>query len=378
MFFVMILTAWCALHAYVGWRAASVPAVSRRLPRKWLLAGVAVLALSLPLGRVLGSVVGEGLAAPVELLSMHWLGTLFLISSCLLIVDVVTGFGWWLRRWLSELRAAALVVGALLAAIATVQGVRPPVVRDHEVTLANLPAALDGTVLVAISDLHVGALLGPDWLATRVDQVLAQKPDLVVALGDLVEGHGMSDDGAVVAQLQRLTAATDVWAVVGNHERHGGESGGARLLERAGFQLLRNQWQQVRPGLVLAGIEDTDRHRDGNAAAARADVRDRIDSALAGRSIDAATIFLEHRPGQLAQLAAANVGLTLAGHTHGGQLWPFGYLVGLTVPVLGGRVDVDNMPLIVCRGTGTWGPRMRLWRPGELLRITLRAGPVKT
>jgi hypothetical protein len=62
----------------------------------------------------------------------------------------------------------------------------------------------------------------------------------------------------------------------------------------------------------------------------------------------------------------------LGAHTHGGQIWPFGYLTRLSYPLLGGRYEVGGMPVIVCRGTGTWGPRMRLWRPGEILRVTLR------
>jgi predicted MPP superfamily phosphohydrolase len=62
----------------------------------------------------------------------------------------------------------------------------------------------------------------------------------------------------------------------------------------------------------------------------------------------------------------------LCGHTHGGQIWPFGYLTRLTYPLLAGRYEVGGMPVIVSRGAGTWGPRMRLWRPGEILRVTLR------
>ena len=63
----------------------------------------------------------------------------------------------------------------------------------------------------------------------------------------------------------------------------------------------------------------------------------------------------------------------LCGHTHGGQIWPFGYLVRLFYPLLEGRYDVGGMTAIVSRGAGTWGPRMRLWQPGDILRVTLKA-----
>jgi predicted MPP superfamily phosphohydrolase len=56
---------------------------------------------------------------------------------------------------------------------------------------------------------------------------------------------------------------------------------------------------------------------------------------------------------------------------HSYVFWPFGYLVRLRYPLLEGRYEVDSMTIIVCRGTGTWGPRMRLWRPSEILRIML-------
>jgi predicted MPP superfamily phosphohydrolase len=62
----------------------------------------------------------------------------------------------------------------------------------------------------------------------------------------------------------------------------------------------------------------------------------------------------------------------LCGHTHGGQIWPLSYLVRRTYPLLTGQYEVSGMPVIVSRGAGTWGPRMRLWRPGEILCVTLR------
>jgi hypothetical protein len=63
----------------------------------------------------------------------------------------------------------------------------------------------------------------------------------------------------------------------------------------------------------------------------------------------------------------------LSGHTHDGQIWPFNYIVKAIYPFVSGYYDVSGMPLIVCRGTGTWGPRMRLWRRGEIVRIVLHA-----
>ena len=86
-----------------------------------------------------------------------------------------------------------------------------------------------------------------------------------------------------------------------------------------------------------------------------------------------ALVLLSHRPEALPAAARSGVGLMLSGHTHDGQIWPFGLLVGRIYPVLSGRAQVEGMTLIVSRGTGTWGPRMRLWHPSEIVRITLRS-----
>lgn len=85
-------------------------------------------------------------------------------------------------------------------------------------------------------------------------------------------------------------------------------------------------------------------------------------------------MLLSHSPLEVDRAARAGEGLMLAGHTHGGQVWPFDYLVRRWYPLLEGRYEVEGMTAIVSRSAGSWGPRMRLWAPGEIARITLRAG----
>ncbi|MCJ7686747.1 MAG: metallophosphoesterase, partial [Desulfobacteraceae bacterium] len=293
---------------------------------------------------------------------MNWMGFLFLTFIPLFAIDLVTLFGFLMPRISSRLRGWTLLVGAGLSMIAFFQGLRPPVVEKYEVSLPGLPDAMDGTVLVALSDMHLGSQLGERWLAARVAQVKAQQPDIVVLLGDIFEGHGPPEDQLIVT-LKQLTAPLGIWAVPGNHEFHGG--GNMSLFEEMSFNLLRNSWAEVRPGIVLAGVDDlTARRRNGQGG-------DPISQALVGRP-PGASILLSHTPWEAERAAKAGVGLMLCGHTHGGQIWPFDYLVRSRYPLLEGRYEVDGMTVIVCRGTGTWGPRMRLWRPSEILRVTLR------
>jgi len=365
MFGTMLLTIWTLLLLYVSWRAASVPAIERRFPRPLFAAFVAAIWSTFAFGRLLGGDGGGRAAALLELVGMHALAVFFILAVPLLAVDLVTGFGILVRCRVGTLHGWAIVVGLAMAGVAFVQGTRPPEVTTHEVRLAGLPTALEGTVIVALSDFHLGSLLDGEWLAARVAQVEAQRPDVVVLLGDLLEGHG-APPRALAEGLGGFRAPLGVFAVTGNHEYHGGRDDTVRALEEAGLRVLRDRWVEVRPGLVLAGVDDlTSRRR-------RAAAGDFVGAALAGRP-PGAVVLLSHSPLELERAAAAGAGLVLCGHTHGGQIWPFGYLVRRVYPRLAGRYQVGEATVIVSRGAGTWGPRMRLWKRGEILRVMLRA-----
>jgi hypothetical protein len=129
---------------------------------------------------------------------------------------------------------------------------------------------------------------------------------------------------------------------------------------------LRDRAAALAPGLVLAGVDDLGARRQFGGG------EQAIERALAGRP-PGAVVLLSHSPAQVKTAASLGVGLMLCGHTHNGQIWPFNYLVRLSNPLVGGRYEVGGMTVIVGRGTGTWGPRMRLWQPGEILLITLRS-----
>jgi uncharacterized protein len=237
------------------------------------------------------------------------------------------------------------------------------------VQLAGLPPERDGLVLVELSDLHLGTLINHNWMTRLVERVNELHPDLVVLVGDIVDGNvGRAE--ALRPVLSQLRAPLGVWAVTGNHEYYAGVEPCVRLFQDAGYTVLRDRPAQVVPGLVLAGVDDLTAKRqlklDGKP----------MEKALALRP-PGATILLSHSPWQADVAARLGAGLMLSGHTHNGQLWPFSALVRLRYPLIGGRYEVNGMPVIVCRGTGTWGPRMRLWLPGEIVRVKLRVPDLK-
>jgi uncharacterized protein len=370
LFLTTALSIWAGMHCYVFWRLSSIPWVGSHIPHLALWVAAGVLWASYPLARMLDARGLQAVSWPLEYLAANWIGLLFLLFWALLLIDVVTLGGWAFARHAPMLRGWAVVSAGTLALIALLQAVRQPVVTDYEVPLPGLPPERDGTVLVVVSDLHLGNLLGHSWLTHLTDRLNAMKPDLLVVAGDLVDGNvGRVEPLRQV--LQRLQAPLGVWAVTGNHEFYAGLERSVRLFREAGFHVLRDENAQVVPGLVLAGVDDlTAREQFGMPDRA-------IEKALTNRPTGA-TILLSHSPWRAEKAAAAGAGLMLSGHTHNGQLWPFSYLVGLRYPLLSGRYQLNGMAVIVCRGTGTWGPRMRLWQPSEIVRIKLRAAKAAT
>ena len=364
MYGIYMTLASVVLLAYVLWRASSVPRL-RRFPRRAFLIAGLLLALALFVGRWLGHDASGPVAALLEFISMTLVGTLFLVFVCLFPLDLLTGFGLLFRPRAAQFRGWAMLAGLLLALLALFQGLRPPVIRRWQASLPGLPPALDGTRLAAISDLHLGALIGPGWLRARVTQVQSLKPDMILVLGDVFEGHGATI-AAYHPALRLLSAPLGVWAVEGNHESHGGPAAASGSWSGNPLRMLRDEVVQPAPGLFLAGRRSFHRHGRGQAMP---------EWNPGGKRPPGGMILMAHVPSAAEAAARSGVGLMLAGHTHGGQIWPLSYATRMTNPLLAGRYEVGGMTVLVSRGAGTWGPRMRLWRPGEILLVTLRSVP---
>lgn len=340
-----------------------MPRLSEAVPNKVFLYGGFLTWIVLAGGRSFGHDRGPSWASIADFIGISLTGVLFLVFVCLFPVDLATGFGRYFSSIAPRLRGWAMLGGCVLSIVATIQGVRPPVVIHDEVQLENLPKALDGTTIVALSDLHLGYVLGPRWLESRVAQVQSLKPDIIVLLGDIFEGHGKNTE-TFVPVFRKLSAPLGVWAVDGNHENHGKTEESRSSLDGTEIPTLQNEMTQPVPGLVLAGRSVLPNH---DAVATTPPW-----NPSRGNS-SGSIILLSHVPEDSQGAAQAGVGLMLSGHTHGGQVWPFSLLVAMAQPMVGGRYEINGMTLLVCRGTGTWGPRMRLWRPSEILRITLRS-----
>jgi uncharacterized protein len=221
---------------------------------------------------------------------------------------------------------------------------------------------------VQISDLHLGPLLDRRFAAAVVAAANALAPDLVAVTGDLVDGS-VERVGAEAAPLGELSARDGVFFVTGNHDYYSGVDAWVERVRALGIRVLRNERVTVGDGAAafdLAGVEDHHAHLVSTRH------REDVPGALAGRDAARPVVLLAHDPQTFPAAAALGVDLQLSGHTHGGQIWPFAFLVRLATPFVAGLHRRGGSQLYVSRGTGFWGPAMRVLAPAEITELVLR------
>jgi hypothetical protein len=235
-------------------------------------------------------------------------------------------------------------------------------VRIERVTLSTskLPA---GTTfrLALISDVHLGALIGARRLRRLIQRLRDVDADIVVSAGDLVDG--LEDRLRELAPMfDALRPRLGKFAVTGNHEYYAGIDHALDFHARAGFTVLSGEARDITDAISIAGIDDP---------TSRTDPDERV--ALSRLAPGRFKILLKHQP-ILRPGAERLFDLQLSGHVHKGQIFPFGLLVRLAYPVRTGLTRLAGGAWVyVSRGTGTWGPPMRVGAPPEITVIEIKA-----
>jgi predicted MPP superfamily phosphohydrolase len=389
VFLLVSLAVLGGMHAYLWVRLVRDPGLAdpwRRLATVLLV----LLALSVPVGMFAVRLGTGWVARLLPVLAFTWLGAAFLLVCAVGALDVARVAAQGLTIVLDWMRttpdapdpgrrafmARAVAGGAVLAAGgATALSFRtatgPAEITEVPVRLARLPKALSGLTIAQITDLHVGPTIREREVRRVVEQTNALRPDVIAITGDLVDGS-VRELGPAVAHLASLRARHGVFFVTGNHEYYSGVGEWVRELGRMGIRVLRNERVAIGDGgasLDLAGVDDWSAGRLGGGHGAR------LESALAGRDPERSLVLLAHQPRGVPEAIAAGVELQVSGHTHGGQIFPFNFLVAAAYPYLKGLYAHEEAGrrghVYVSRGTGYWGPPMRLGSPPEIAKIVL-------
>jgi hypothetical protein len=347
---------WTLLNVYAGAHVLG-PAELAGVPRLLAWAGV-VLVAWLPLVALVAARRGRGAGPLMRVLD--WVAYTALGMSSLLIVFFTAADLLHLGS-LNPTAVTAVVSTAavLLTAAGMVLARRPRVVRVA-VPIADLPSDLAGFRIVQLSDLHIGPTIRRRFVDAVVDRTNALRPDLVAVTGDVADGL-VPELREHVAPLGRLQAPHGAFFVTGNHEYYWDVRGWTRELERLGIAVLSNEHRLLVRGngrLVLAGVTDLSAASDPAAAVAGAPPSD-------------VRVLLAHQPQSAFAAQRAGFDLQLSGHTHGGQYFPFNLLVRLFQPFVSGLHRLERMWLYVSRGTGYWGPPLRLGAPSEITLLEL-------
>lgn len=343
-----------------------------------------LLAVSIPLTFFLSRAVRFDLFRILSLGPYTWIGTMMLLIFAFVTIDLLYGILFVAtklgapsvlptdpsrRQALGRmLIGGTALTASVLTGIAVLQAARKPIVKRVEILLSRLSKKASGFKIVQISDLHVGATADGGRLAEVVKQVNALKPDIIAITGDLVDGetHFLKKEIEAIRELQ---GGLGVYFITGNHEYYSGAGAWIAEIKRLSVRVLRNEAVKIGDGddaFYLAGVDDY--ASKGMLLGHGQD----IPKAIRDIPKDKAVILLAHQPKAVREASDLGVDLVLSGHTHGGQIWPFSYLVPLQQPYNKGlHRHSESTQIYVNQGTLTWGPPMRLGSESEITEIVL-------
>ncbi len=391
MFFIIMFVVMTLLYGYVGVRVIAPFDISGiGLVVYWTL--LALLALSPVLGIIFRY---KGVENPLVDIFL-WIGyTCLGLITLTFVAFIVRDLGWVTgllsfkvlnaltnqtsdtiqmdpgRRQFLIMSMNLGIVGftSLLGGIGLFQARRKPSLYRHNINIANLPQVFQGLKIAQISDLHVGPTIKADYARKVVEQVNALKPDLIFFTGDMVDGsvESLTND---VEPLRELTSTYGTYFVTGNHEYYSGVESWIEKVKELGMTYLHNEHRILKideASVAIAGVTDLMAHHTHKSH--------KIDphKAMAGIPEGIPVLMLAHQPGTAELTEGLSIDLMFCGHTHGGQYVPFSLAASRVHKYLAGLYQQGDMQVYVNRGTGYWGPPIRLGVPSEITLFELQS-----
>jgi predicted MPP superfamily phosphohydrolase len=342
-FLIIILLLSFVINFYVLFRLFGLFAIRRKILFGIL---VAVCSGSFIAGIIFHSSVGTLFSNIVYIITNTWLGFLWLLFSTLLVYEIARLF---IKICPATAGVAVLIIAGLAALYALINA------QILRVKTLVFDANVDYNI-VQISDVHLGCV-SEKFFKKIIKKTNNLNPDLVLITGDLIEDFIPNTRDGLKA-LKDLKST--ILFVTGNHERYAGPGGITDYLAVLNVKVLHDQMIDCGKVQIIGIDDDTDPII--------------LDGLLSGMNIDKSKfcILMSHRPVDLEILSNANIDLTLSGHTHAGQIFPFNYIVRLFIKYVYGLYKHNSSYLYVTSGAGTWGPRMRLGLPSEIVLVQLR------
>jgi predicted MPP superfamily phosphohydrolase len=266
------------------------------------------------------------------------------------------------RKWSFIVIASSsllLIIGGFINAII-------PVKREYNITI-NKPAGSVKTLrIAAVSDIHLGSVIRRRSIKKMSAIISEMKPDLVLLLGDIVDGEiGPVLRGDLLQYFTWPECTDGLYAITGNHEFIGGAGRTIPYIESKGIRVLKDEMVTLAGGIQLVGRIDRDSFRFYGKE--RMNLKELMKQADTTKPI----ILLDHQPFHLEESEKSGADLQLSGHTHNGQMWPLNYVTAMIYELSYGYLKKGSTNFIVSSGYGLWGPRVRSGSRSEVLLINI-------
>lgn len=377
MFFSIFFSIYSLTNLYVAWRGwQALRLADPTLDLTWYVLLFVCLAAAYPLGRFAENLLPFWLSDKLTILGSYWLAAIYYLVLLTLLLDLLRTLG-----SVSGLLPAAytppgtgmffVLLASLAIVIYGVYNANTPIIRNYEVTINKAAGTRKSLQAVMVSDIHLGKIVDTPRLTRLIEDINALNPEIVLLPGDIIdEDVDLFIDQKMAESFRCLKAPLGTYAVLGNHEYIGRQSGEAIAeLRRGNVNVLRDEAIKIDDSFFLVGRDDYSRNRfDGLTRAPLADLIARIDPVFP-------VIVLDHQPSDLPEAQNNQVDLQLSGHTHRGQMFPNNYITQALYDIDWGYLRQNTLQVIVSCGYGTWGPPIRTGSRPEIVSILIHFKP---
>ena len=314
----------------------------------WLVSGCEAVYFSTLRFDILPQWLSQWLAAS-QGVTLAWLCSLLLFLPFMRLTNA--------NRFADALLGATIVYLTVSVYIAH----EPPVIASYSIEIPSLQKSMRACV---VADVHLGQGRGVEYAHLLVGQINALAPDIVLIAGDLADGN-LAKLKPILEPLSGIKAPAEIYVSLGNHEYYRDDTQQLiEYLKTLGMHTLINENIKLENGLVLVGVADLAGERTGKLLP---------DYKKAFESVESGAVVMSHQPRQSEELLRYHPSLIISGHTHGGQIFPFGLLVRFVQPYLHGLYKIqDGTQIFVTQGVGWWGPPMRIGTHAEIGLLTLQ------
>jgi hypothetical protein len=373
LFLAIVLSIYFAGNLFIYLKGYNSIQIFRDFKIIYLIS-FSLLALSFVAGKIIEARHSSVLSDVLNIIGGFWMAFLLYGFIFLLLSDIISivlrlfgtlnaGNIALFKKWsflVTLLISFALITGGFLNALT-------PNIRSYDITINKSAGEINEMRIAAVSDIHLGSIIRKRSLRKLSGILESLKPDLVLLLGDIVDGEmGPVLRGDLLKYFKCPGCPGNLYAITGNHEFIGGAGRTIPYIESKGIRILKDEAVTIEGGIQLIGRLDRDSERFFGT------VRMPLSELMKNTDISKPVILLDHQPFKLEEAEKAGIDLQLSGHTHNGQMWPLNYITKKMYELSYGYLKKGNTHYIVSSGFGIWGPRIRSGSRSEVLLINIK------